>query len=192
ASSGRWGVGRPREGGNLPGTPPAAAAALMENYRRYFARHNARCGGVKTMLDPLPRVALVPGLGLFGLGRSKKDARIAADLAEAAVDVITEAEAIGRFESISEAEMFDMEYWSLEQAKLGNAVEKPLAGQVAVVTGAAGAIGALPSVSCTGSVRREGNGTCLGFVARLSTCRRGRVMRHLAGSCVPWARRCAP
>jgi NAD(P)-dependent dehydrogenase (short-subunit alcohol dehydrogenase family) len=86
-------------------------------------------------------VILVPGLGLFGLGRSKKDARIAADLAEAAVEAITDAEAIGRYTPISEADMFDCEYWSLEQAKLGAAVEKPLAGQVCAVTGAAGAIG---------------------------------------------------
>jgi NAD(P)-dependent dehydrogenase (short-subunit alcohol dehydrogenase family) len=62
-------------------------------------------------------------------------------LAEAAVETITDAEAIGRFESIPEADMFDMEYWSLEQAKLGAAKELPLAGQIAVVTGAAGAIG---------------------------------------------------
>ncbi len=54
---------------------------------------------------------------------------------------ITDAEAIGRFESISEADMFDMEYWSLEQAKLGAAKELPLAGQVAAITGAAGTIG---------------------------------------------------
>ena len=119
----------------------AAATSFMENYRRYFARHNARCGGAKKMLDPLPRVVLVPGLGLFGLGRSKKEARIAADLAETAVETITDAEAIGRFESISEADMFDCEYWSLEQAKLGAAKELPLAGQIAVITGAAGAIG---------------------------------------------------
>jgi NAD(P)-dependent dehydrogenase (short-subunit alcohol dehydrogenase family) len=84
---------------------------------------------------------LVPGLGLIGLGRSKKDARIAADLAEAAIETIADAEAIGRFESISEADMFDVEYWSLEQAKLGKEPEKPLAGQIAVITGAAGAIG---------------------------------------------------
>jgi NAD(P)-dependent dehydrogenase (short-subunit alcohol dehydrogenase family) len=87
-------------------------------------------------------VVLVPGLGLFGLGRSKKDARIAGDLAEAAVEAITGAEAIGRFESISEADMFDVEYWSLEQAKLGSARELPLAGQIAAITGAGGAIGA--------------------------------------------------
>jgi NAD(P)-dependent dehydrogenase (short-subunit alcohol dehydrogenase family) len=83
----------------------------------------------------------VPGVGLFGLGRSKKDARIAADLAEAAVATITDAEAVGRFEPLPEADLFDVEYWSLEQAKLGNAKEPPLAGQVAVITGAAGAIG---------------------------------------------------
>ena len=120
----------------------AAVASFIERYQAYFARNNARAGGAKKMLDPLPRVALVPGLGLFGLGRSKKDARVAADLAEAAIEAITDAEAIGRFESISEADMFDVEYWSLEQAKLGSAKELPLAGQIAVVTGAGGAIGA--------------------------------------------------
>jgi rhamnose utilization protein RhaD (predicted bifunctional aldolase and dehydrogenase)/NAD(P)-dependent dehydrogenase (short-subunit alcohol dehydrogenase family) len=132
----------PRRAADFAASTTVAAAAFMEDYRRYFARHNARCGGGKTMLDPLPRVVLVPGLGLFGLGRSKKDARIAADLAQAAVETITDAEAIGRFESISEADMFDCEYWSLEQAKLGAAKELPLAGQIAAVTGAAGAIGA--------------------------------------------------
>ena len=119
----------------------AAVAAFVERYRSYFARNNVRCGGAKKMLDPMPRVILVPGLGLIGLGRSKKEARVAADLAEAAVQTITDAEGIGRFESISEADMFDCEYWSLEQAKLGKEPERPLAGQVAVITGAAGAIG---------------------------------------------------
>jgi NAD(P)-dependent dehydrogenase (short-subunit alcohol dehydrogenase family) len=120
----------------------AAVAAYIDSYKQYFARHNARAGGHKKMIDPLPRIVLVPGLGLYGLGRSAKDARIAADLAEAAVATITDAEAIGRFQSITEADMFDVEYWPIEQAKLGKQPDKPLAGQVAVVTGAAGAIGA--------------------------------------------------
>ena len=119
-----------------------AVAGYIAHYRAYFERNNARCGGSRKMLDPLPRVVLVPGLGLFGLGRSKKDARIAADLAEAAVEAITDAEATGHFESISEADMFDVEYWPLEQAKLGSVREGPLAGQIAAITGAAGAIGA--------------------------------------------------
>src|SRR6476660_865700 len=118
-----------------------AVAAYGEYYKGYFDRNNARVGGIKTMLDPLPRVMLVPGVGLFGLGRSKKDAKIAADLAEAAVATITDAEAVGRFEPLPEPDLFDVEYWSLEQAKLGSARELPLAGQVAVITGAAGAIG---------------------------------------------------
>src|SRR4051794_36767757 len=118
-----------------------ALAGYVDGYKAYFTRNNARVGGDRTMLDPLPRVVLIPGLGLFGLGASKRDARIAADLAESAIDTITDAEAIGRFDSISEGDMFDMEYWSLEQAKLGKAPAGPLAGQVAVVTGAGGAIG---------------------------------------------------
>ena len=90
----------------------------------------------------MPRVVLVPGVGLFGLGRSKKDARVAADLAEAAIETITDAEAVGRYQALDDANLFDMEYWSLEQAKLGTAAEKPLAGQIVAVTGAGGTIGA--------------------------------------------------
>jgi rhamnose utilization protein RhaD (predicted bifunctional aldolase and dehydrogenase)/NAD(P)-dependent dehydrogenase (short-subunit alcohol dehydrogenase family) len=137
-------VAAPEQGkaADFAGAARAAVAAFIAHYRDYFARNNARCGGTKTMLDPLPRVVLVPGLGLFGLGRSRKHAAIAGDLAEAAVSTITDAEAIGRFESISEADMFDCEYWSLEQAKLGSAKELPLAGQVAAITGAGGGIGA--------------------------------------------------
>lgn len=119
-----------------------AVAAYVARYRDYFTRNNARHHGAKKPLDPSPRVVLVPGLGLFGLGGSAKDAAIAADIAENAVSVITDAEATGRFASISEAEMFDVEYWSLEQAKLGKAAEKPLARQVALVTGGGSGIGA--------------------------------------------------
>jgi rhamnose utilization protein RhaD (predicted bifunctional aldolase and dehydrogenase)/NAD(P)-dependent dehydrogenase (short-subunit alcohol dehydrogenase family) len=119
----------------------ASVAAYGETYKSYFTRNNARVGGVKTMLDSAPRVVLVPGVGLFGLGRSKKDAKIAADLAEAAIATISDAEAVGRFEPLPESDLFDVEYWSLEQAKLNSAKELALAGQVAVITGGAGSIG---------------------------------------------------
>jgi rhamnose utilization protein RhaD (predicted bifunctional aldolase and dehydrogenase)/NAD(P)-dependent dehydrogenase (short-subunit alcohol dehydrogenase family) len=118
-----------------------AVATYIDSYKQYFARHNARSGGIKKMVDPLPRIVLVPGLGLYGLGRSAKDARIAADLAEAAITAITDAEAIGRFQSIAEADMFDVEYWPIEQAKLGAMKEPPLAGQIVAITGGGGAIG---------------------------------------------------
>jgi NAD(P)-dependent dehydrogenase (short-subunit alcohol dehydrogenase family) len=133
------------EAGKLDDFKHAAAQAVekfVARYRDYFARNNARAGGGKIMLDPLPRMVLVQGLGLFGLGRTKQDAVIAADIAEAWVEGVTDAEAIGTFKSISEADMFDCEYWPLELAKLGASAEKPLAGQVAVITGAGGAIGA--------------------------------------------------
>jgi rhamnose utilization protein RhaD (predicted bifunctional aldolase and dehydrogenase)/NAD(P)-dependent dehydrogenase (short-subunit alcohol dehydrogenase family) len=118
-----------------------AVERFAADYHAYFARHNATSKVKKRELDPMPRVILVPGLGLFGLGRSSKDAAVAADLAESWVATVTDAEAVGTFESLPEAELFEMEYWSLEQAKLGSAVEKPLAGQVALVTGGAGTIG---------------------------------------------------
>jgi rhamnose utilization protein RhaD (predicted bifunctional aldolase and dehydrogenase)/NAD(P)-dependent dehydrogenase (short-subunit alcohol dehydrogenase family) len=118
-----------------------AVERFVADYHAYFARHNAASGGKKRELDPAPRVILVPGLGLFGLGRGARDAAVAADLAESWVATVTDAEAVGTFQSLSEAELFEMEYWSLEQAKLGSAVEKPLAGQVAVITGGAGTIG---------------------------------------------------
>ena len=123
------------------GAVRAAVDWFAVDYHAYFERHNAASPVKKRELDPAPRVALVPGLGLFGLGRSRKDAAVAADIAESWIATVTDAEAVGTFESLSEAELFEMEYWSLEQAKLGSAVEKPLAGQVALVTGGAGTIG---------------------------------------------------
>jgi rhamnose utilization protein RhaD (predicted bifunctional aldolase and dehydrogenase)/NAD(P)-dependent dehydrogenase (short-subunit alcohol dehydrogenase family) len=119
-----------------------AVSDFVAHYHDYFARNNARAEPKKTELDPFPRVVLIPGKGLFGLGASAKDAAIAADIAENTIEVITDAEAVGRYQPISEADMFDVEYWSLEQAKLGKAAEKPLARQVAVITGGGSGIGA--------------------------------------------------
>ena len=118
-----------------------AVTKFAADYDAYFARENGAAGGAKTKLDSAPRVVLVPGLGLFGLGRTAKDAGIAADLAENTIRVVTDAEAIGRYQPLPESDLFALEYWSLEQAKLKGAVAKPLTGQIALVTGA-GAIGA--------------------------------------------------
>ncbi len=124
----------------------AAVDAYAERYRAYFERHNVTADPKKTMLDPMPRVVMVPGLGLFGAGRSRKDAVIAADIAETTVRVTGAAETMSAFESISPADTFDMEYWSLEQAKLGKDKPKPLAGRVVAVTGGGGTIGA--AIAC--------------------------------------------
>jgi rhamnose utilization protein RhaD (predicted bifunctional aldolase and dehydrogenase)/NAD(P)-dependent dehydrogenase (short-subunit alcohol dehydrogenase family) len=119
-----------------------AARDYVLEYQDYFSRQNARVGGTKKPLDPLPRVAILPGLGIVGIGKDKAEAKVAGDLIEAWVRSILDAEAIGRYEPIGEADQFDMEYWSLEQAKLGKSAEKRLARHVVVVTGGAGAIGA--------------------------------------------------
>ena len=127
----------PGEPASFAKTARAAIERYVTEYRAYFDRHSA---GQKP-LDPMPRVVLVRGLGLFALGNSARSARVTADVAEASMNVIAGAESIGRFESITEAETFQMEYWSLEQAKLDNAVEAPLARHVVAITGGAGTIG---------------------------------------------------
>lgn len=118
-----------------------AAQDFVDKYKSYFERNKPRSPNAK-MHDALPRLVLVPGLGIFGLGDSAKAARIAADIAEAAIEGVSGAEKVGTFSPITEADMFDIEYWSLELAKLGNRKPLPLEGQIAVITGAGGAIGA--------------------------------------------------
>ena len=129
---------------DLPAWHQAASAALagyVAQYLDYFRRNNLRVGGGRRALDPIPRVLAIPGLGLAGVGRTALEASVSADVAQAWADAVLDAESVGGFESITEAEHFDMEYWSLEQAKLGRQPPKRLAGRIVVVTGGAGAIG---------------------------------------------------
>jgi rhamnulose-1-phosphate aldolase/alcohol dehydrogenase len=118
-----------------------AIAAFRSRYDAYFAAQLAAKGVSRTKLDPDPRVVLLPGVGVFCAGKTRKDAAIAADITEHTLRIKSAAEALGRYEPLDDGDLFDMEYWSLEQAKLGKEAEKPLARQVALVTGAAGAIG---------------------------------------------------
>ncbi|MFQ5438913.1 MAG: bifunctional aldolase/short-chain dehydrogenase, partial [Paracoccaceae bacterium] len=111
-------------------------------YRSYFQTCNASDDIGRTMLDPMPRLALVPGVGLFGFGRTLNNARISADVGESWITAVTGAEKIGRFAPLGAEELFRLEYWSLEQAKLAGQKFLPLTGQVAVITGGGGAIGA--------------------------------------------------
>ena len=126
---------------NIDGFAKSAAEAMAKyenGYLNYFERNS---DGSQSMLDSKPRVILVPGLGLFGLGRSQKEAAVAADLAECTARVVTQAESLGDFEGAAESDLFDIEYWAPERAKLNQVIDKPLLGQVAVVTGAASGIG---------------------------------------------------
>ncbi|HSA56852.1 MAG TPA: SDR family oxidoreductase, partial [Gemmatimonadaceae bacterium] len=135
------------DGEQARGAVDRALAAHAEWYDGYFARGSARQARALARLDPLPRVVLVPGLGALTMGRALADARIAGDILTRAVEVMQDAEAIGRFEPVSENDLFDVEYWSLEQAKLAKAASAgPLAGRVALVTGAASGIGLATAV----------------------------------------------
>ncbi len=134
----------PPAAGGLAEFTEQAATAIAEYqrvYSAYVARNNTDAAAPKTPLDPSPRVLLVPGLGFFAAGDNAEAAAAAADLYENNIAVIADAEALGAYESIGEADMFDIEYWSLEQAKLGRGSEKPLARHVVAITGAAGEIG---------------------------------------------------
>jgi rhamnose utilization protein RhaD (predicted bifunctional aldolase and dehydrogenase)/NAD(P)-dependent dehydrogenase (short-subunit alcohol dehydrogenase family) len=115
---------------------------FASDYVSYFETNNARDDIKRTMLDPMPRLTLVPGLGMFGHGRTLKDARIASDVGEMWIEAVRGAEAIGTFHPLAHADLFELEYWSLEQAKLASNKPKPLTGQVVLITGGAGAIGA--------------------------------------------------
>lgn len=116
-------------------------ARYREGYRSYIARQSMAKQVTTKPLDPDPRVILVPGLGMIGAGPTEKDARIAADIYEHTIAIIGDAELAGRYQALAESDIFDMEYWSLQQAKLGKAPPLPLAGRVVYVTGAASGIG---------------------------------------------------
>ncbi|MEO0542515.1 MAG: bifunctional aldolase/short-chain dehydrogenase [Pseudomonadota bacterium] len=116
-------------------------AAYADQYRKMFQQQNARVGGHKIMLEPHPCVAWIEGIGIVGIGKDAKAAATAADIAEQTVEVMTLGEAAGGFHPIGQDDLFDMEYWSLEQAKLAKASAKAFTGQIVAVTGGAGAIG---------------------------------------------------
>jgi rhamnose utilization protein RhaD (predicted bifunctional aldolase and dehydrogenase)/NAD(P)-dependent dehydrogenase (short-subunit alcohol dehydrogenase family) len=141
---------------NLPMVVPAPDANDLEAFRKsvresvdryrkayheYFTRQQQQTGLQVSMLDPMPRVVLVPGLGLFGLGKTMKSARLTADIAENSALAVLDAESVGKFESISERDAFEIEYWDMEQAKVNKNRHGEFAGKVVMVTGAAGAIG---------------------------------------------------
>ncbi|TMB00853.1 MAG: bifunctional aldolase/short-chain dehydrogenase [Deltaproteobacteria bacterium] len=117
-----------------------AVRSYAADYRAYVERHAARLPAGLARFDALPRVALMPGLGALCAGGDVRAASIARDITVHTLAVKAQVSATGVYEGLPEAELFDMEYHGFQHAKLG-AREAPLAGEVAIVTGAAGAIG---------------------------------------------------
>ncbi|MEV6521879.1 bifunctional aldolase/short-chain dehydrogenase [Longispora sp. NPDC051575] len=128
-------------------------AGYAADYRAYFAEHAHRRGTALTMLDPAPRVLLDRAFGLLTVGRRAVDADIAADIYRHTVTVIGQAEELGGYRALPAADLFDMEYWDLEQAKLRRAgAAAEFTGEVALVTGAASGIG----LACADALRARG------------------------------------
>ncbi len=128
----------------LAGGKPAierAVDAYIAEYTAYFDTYAAISPTPKTMLNPAPDLAWVEGVGVVGMGGDAKAAMIAADLAEQNLTAMTYGEDSGGFYPVDEPRIFEMEYWSLEQAKLGAKKPPLMAGRVVMVTGGAGGIG---------------------------------------------------
>lgn len=119
--------------------PVQAIDAFADTYRDYFHRHDD--GGL-TCLDPAPRLAVWQDKGMVAFGPNLKRLGVAADIADHTVKAIQWGEALGGWQALPEADLFAVEYWELEQAKLNKAgAPKALEGKVAVVSGAASGIG---------------------------------------------------
>ncbi|WP_431924547.1 bifunctional aldolase/short-chain dehydrogenase [Amycolatopsis tucumanensis] len=114
--------------------------AYREDYRAYYERHATPDSPAMRGADPA--IVLVPGVGMFSFGKDKQTARVAGEFYVNAINVMRGAEAVSRYAPIPESEKFRIEYWALEEAKLQRMPKpKPLAGRVALVTGAGSGIG---------------------------------------------------
>ena len=111
-----------------------------EEYRAYYDRHATPDS--PAMRGAAPAIVLVPGVGMFSFGADKQTARVAGEFYVNAINVMRGAEGVSTYAPVDEAEKFAVEYWILEELKLQRRPKpKPLAGRIAVVTGAASGIG---------------------------------------------------
>jgi rhamnose utilization protein RhaD (predicted bifunctional aldolase and dehydrogenase)/NAD(P)-dependent dehydrogenase (short-subunit alcohol dehydrogenase family) len=116
--------------------------AYAAEYQAYFDTFAPAASQPLTMLDPAPRIALVPEWGLITIGQDAKEPRIAEDIYRHTMHVITQAEAVSGYSALPAQDIFQVEYWDLEQAKLKSSRKPlPFAGEVALVTGGASGIG---------------------------------------------------
>jgi len=114
--------------------------AYRDEYRQYYERHADE--NTPAMRGADPAIVLVPGIGMFSFGVDKKTARVAGEFYLNAINAMRGAEALSTYAPISEVEKFRIEYWALEEAKLARLPRpRPLAGRVALVTGAGSGIG---------------------------------------------------
>lgn len=116
--------------------------AYAKDYFAYFNELEPRAKQRKVMLDPAPRVVLDEELGLCAIGKNMGEIGIISDLYEHTMECILRAEQLDTWQALPAADIFDLEYWDLEQAKLQKAGSSPeFQGEIALVTGGASGIG---------------------------------------------------
>lgn len=126
-------------------------SSYQKNYGDYFKANNVN--NDKTILDQAPRVILDSDLGLLSSDRTVKGSNVIADIYEHTMEIIQRAELLGGYRALPAKDIFDCEYWDLEQAKLKKSGKEPIfTGEIALVTGAASGIGA----ACVGSFLARG------------------------------------
>jgi rhamnose utilization protein RhaD (predicted bifunctional aldolase and dehydrogenase)/NAD(P)-dependent dehydrogenase (short-subunit alcohol dehydrogenase family) len=118
-----------------------AIQSFASDYDSYVNRHMADMPAGVERMDSLPRVILVPGLGAICAGKDIAAARIVKDIAEHTLAAKAQIAAMGTYRGLSETDLFDMEYRVLQHSKIQGEKPLPLAHQVALITGGAGAIG---------------------------------------------------
>ena len=127
----------------------------VQEYESYVEEFRHRVRTEFTEIDPAPRIVLDPEIGMLTAGFTAKDAQIAADIYHHTIPVLCRSEDhLGGYKALSAEELFDVEYWDLEQAKLRKSGKPPeLSGTVSLVTGAASGIGK----SCAEELKRLGS-----------------------------------
>src|SRR3989338_4775369 len=130
--------------------PAADIERFSRGYHKYFQRHAT--AGLKP-LDPAPRWAVWPGCGTISFGATLAEAEAINDINEHTIDAILQAEKLGGWQALPEKDIFEVEYWELEQAKLNKSAGAPVfQGKIALVTGAASGIGK----ACVETLRAHG------------------------------------
>src|SRR5205807_10453501 len=131
------------EGGNIESLKKSLAEGLVQ-YRKDYEAYYDKCKRPDSpaMRDPNPTVVLIPGLGMIAWAKNKSESRVTGEFYNCAIEVMRGAEAIDQYEAMDQQEAFDIEYWSLEEAKLRRLPpENELDRQIIAVVGAGHGIG---------------------------------------------------
>ena len=114
----------------------------ISDYKKYFDTEAKQAKASVTMLDPAPRMVIDKELGFISIGNTASAAQIVDDIYGHTMNIIERAELLGGYRALPAKDIFDVEYWDLEQAKLKKGGTPPVfTGEIVLITGAASGIG---------------------------------------------------